>query len=399
MSQFKHEFPKYFNYNDKITRDELEEMLISLHAKEMNLSLDELINNKAYLKNLYTSQLLDQVWNDYETNYLLIQQKNYLSSFEKNSLNPMELEKILCRLPSQFERDRGRIFLEPLISELDCSTLTSLDKSFCQKSINLPLYKDDSNSVINYGTALSVAISNSLDDLASAYIDLNADVNKFSPRFGNNPLLLAISKGWNHIDYEKVESRYEQQNIIKKLLPLVKEGKMDINAKHLFTGMTALHIACLRKDVELVTLLLDHGADLNAIDYQGLTPKDYLLQKNYEEHKETIKKLTGNYTYGDKNFDLKENQTTTATVLLEKDWENNKELLKNILENYSARNVENDLSTIKPPAWYGKEKPTKEKKVIEQKELKPTPKPEDTRFFQKPKPVPLTKEQLRKLKF
>ena len=39
-------------------------------------------------------------------------------------------------------------------------------------------------------------------------------------------------------------------------------------------GMTALHIATSRGHKETVRLLVDHGANINVLDYNGCTPVD-----------------------------------------------------------------------------------------------------------------------------
>lgn len=45
-----------------------------------------------------------------------------------------------------------------------------------------------------------------------------------------------------------------------------------VNGSHPGTRMTALHLAAGRGEVEFSELLLAHGADINATDYQGRTP-------------------------------------------------------------------------------------------------------------------------------
>lgn len=47
-------------------------------------------------------------------------------------------------------------------------------------------------------------------------------------------------------------------------------------------GRTALHVACNPGNVEIIKLLLDHGADLSITDNQGKTPKDILNPPNIE---------------------------------------------------------------------------------------------------------------------
>lgn len=47
-------------------------------------------------------------------------------------------------------------------------------------------------------TELMIDISNS--SVAKGDIEKDKNINKYSLFYGNNPILLAISKGWNHIN-------------------------------------------------------------------------------------------------------------------------------------------------------------------------------------------------------
>lgn len=58
---------------------------------------------------------------------------------------------------------------------------------------------------------------------------------------------------------------------------LLEHPELDINAIDLKTGMTALHIACVRgDDPALVRKLLEKGAKPDIRDYSGATPLDLI---------------------------------------------------------------------------------------------------------------------------
>ncbi len=132
----------------------------------------------------------------------------------------------------------------------------------------------------SYGTNLTIAISNS-DVLGSqTLISQVTNINKYSYGFGNNPLLLAVAKGWTHYHHTYYFNPREPLTITgqRKIIEgLFSRQDLDVNKQHLFNGMTALHIACLRGDDPLlIQKLLARGADVELIDYEGKIAMDYL---------------------------------------------------------------------------------------------------------------------------
>jgi hypothetical protein len=146
-------------------------------------------------------------------------------------------------------------------------------------------------------TRLIISISNTEEEQVIALIGLpELNINKYSVQYGNTAILLAISKGWNHVRTDTdatgvahVNPQHTQQAIIRALLS---RPDIEINCVHLLNGMTPLHIACLRGDSpELIRLLLEKGADKDARDYSGKTPFDY-LDESYDNVKINIMFLT-----------------------------------------------------------------------------------------------------------
>jgi len=72
--------------------------------------------------------------------------------------------------------------------------------------------------------------------------------------------------------------------IVDKFLSLDFDGVMkekmlnDINTKNQF-GHTALHMACMKDDIERVKILLEAGASLNVQDDKGNTPLMHVAKK------------------------------------------------------------------------------------------------------------------------
>lgn len=75
-----------------------------------------------------------------------------------------------------------------------------------------------------------------------------------------------------HRDKMSVDKRIE---IMEYLLDL----KSDIN-KQDELGQTALHIAVKNNDVDVINMLIKRGADANIKNCNGLTPLQYMRNKN-----------------------------------------------------------------------------------------------------------------------
>lgn len=136
-------------------------------------------------------------------------------------------------------------------------------------------------------TELLYHIANSRTNTALHYISDGDYINDYSMESGYTPILLALCKGWNHVDSKK--HSLVQRPIIEALLA---KQVLDVNCIHLKNGMTPLHIACLRGDCpELIKALLKRGADYDALDYKGRRPVD-MLDMSDEKMQEIICELS-----------------------------------------------------------------------------------------------------------
>ena len=82
------------------------------------------------------------------------------------------------------------------------------------------------------------------------------------------------------IDHLRLAAKFGQPGIITKLLV---NSSLDLNAAETGTGRTALHYAAESGHSNIVTLLLEHGADSNLIDSDGRTPI-FLATEAIESH-------------------------------------------------------------------------------------------------------------------
>ncbi len=75
-----------------------------------------------------------------------------------------------------------------------------------------------------------------------------------------------------------------------EVIKLLLDNKADVNAKD-STGKTALHVAAASGNLEIVQFLIDNKADVNAKDADGQTPLGAV--KNYIEIIDLLRKHGG----------------------------------------------------------------------------------------------------------
>lgn len=295
----------HFRTESKLTKDQFLAMMDIKDGSLQNLELDykqQIAQNRAQYVQL-KNKLMEEAWLDYNTMVEFLYSAGFFGfspSFFFKSLfynNPapryskpvLELQKMEDFI---FQPIRG---MYPRGSD---STLQKPSNLSTHQVIDLPIlrYNDVVSAFEVYGTNLTVAISNTQATNAVALIEAGANINKYALLFGTNPLLLAVMKGWNHIQLGSLRKDDETQKTI--LLHLLAKDDLDVNAIFLGNGMTALHIACLRGDDPVfIKHLLARGADPTLEDYEGNLPETYLTF-SYEKAKSAFAPLIYDAEFG-----------------------------------------------------------------------------------------------------
>jgi len=87
----------------------------------------------------------------------------------------------------------------------------------------------------------------------------------------------------NGITALDIAIKYKRHDIIKLSI----DRGIDINDSRRKSGITPIMLASCFSSIETIELLLEYGADINAKDNHGMTPKDYarkLGQKKVQEY-------------------------------------------------------------------------------------------------------------------
>lgn len=88
------------------------------------------------------------------------------------------------------------------------------------------------------------------------------------------PLQLMIAKGYKYVDGNGYEMKVSNLSLAAKLLRL---GAIDeVDYQEPAKGNSALHIACARRDIEAVTLLIGNGASVSIRNHDNKKPMDML---------------------------------------------------------------------------------------------------------------------------
>jgi ankyrin repeat protein len=112
-------------------------------------------------------------------------------------------------------------------------------------------------------TALHKACINGSLDIATVLVDAEADIN-VKDESGFTPFYSAVHN--HHIP------------VIKYLL----SKRARINEKNGPNDDTVLNRACVTGSLEIVKILVNAGADINAVNKQGKTPLDFAVEKNHQ---------------------------------------------------------------------------------------------------------------------
>ena len=90
----------------------------------------------------------------------------------------------------------------------------------------------------------------------------------------NNALTLLAAKGYTDKCGNGFDLAVSSCDLIKKLLDFP-EMEAEINYQEQGLGHTALHMACIRRDLAMIVLLLGRGADAAIKNHNGQAPKRF----------------------------------------------------------------------------------------------------------------------------
>ena len=134
-------------------------------------------------------------------------------------------------------------------------------------------------------TPLMLALLENANKVAALLLAHGADVN-FQAENGFTPLFLAVASGLE--GSEEVENRVTTTDEIVALLLIY---GADVNAKITGTkseyadlsGFTPLHIAAVSNNAKVVTMLIEHGAEVNAETDDGTTPLAFAIEEDAQQ--------------------------------------------------------------------------------------------------------------------
>jgi len=303
----------------KLNREAFEKSLI-VFWKKFGLIKPE---NKQFFDtkiNPTLQKVIEQEWQDYQKLLNYYERNAIVNSTDPRFSSTKECYKHAFSSNALISDSRG-LLTTPILDLGSSLSKISFDASN-KMQIDFPNFIENEWHSVNTIIMSRISCTTELKQIFML-MDAGADINKYSIVFGNNPLLLAVSKGWNHLNLEfhKFESSRPPDDQRQIILTLLNKKEIEINARHLFNGMTALHLACLRgDDPEFIKLLIAKGADTTAKDYFGRSPLD-LLDIDFDKAKEIIYKLTDAepttarlQEMTRKDFDLQDNEWITYTV-------------------------------------------------------------------------------------
>jgi ankyrin repeat protein len=138
-------------------------------------------------------------------------------------------------------------------------------------------------------TALHIAIAGANDEAAMELIDLakTHDFLNIQCKHGNSALHIAVAKGYKNISRDNEALKHSYLEIAKNLIL----HSCDVNLQNCdrMGKNSPLHLACLRREPEMIEVLLKAGADLSLKTAEGKTAKE-LLDFDYESAAAIIRK-------------------------------------------------------------------------------------------------------------
>lgn len=201
-----------------------------------------------------------------------------MKMFLKNKLNP---EQTLLNLRDITSEDLFFVLSNEEFYSRQCVKLRKrFNLKICRKVSSV--YKD--TVVENRKLALFLACKNHEKDICEMLLKLGANVNLID-QHGYSPLLLAVRE--NNKDIVSLLIQYgadvnitnSWQNTPLILSPsaaitflLLHSGKVQMIDRPSSTGLTALHLAVKKRDLDQVKVLLSYGANIDARNRDNYTP-------------------------------------------------------------------------------------------------------------------------------
>lgn len=149
---------------------------------------------------------------------------------------------------------------------------------------------EDSLAIYTGNTPLLWGIANSSVEFVVDYLDIIDGEHLNLPstflEHKNTPLILSVAKGWWHIASARPNST-PQSAVIDKLIA---KGALinEVDAR----GRTALHYACIHRDLAAINALVRAGARWDISDNSGHTPIEYTVLQ-YQEAEHILRWATG----------------------------------------------------------------------------------------------------------
>jgi len=81
-----------------------------------------------------------------------------------------------------------------------------------------------------------------------------------------------------------------------EVIRLCLEKGMNVNGSTRRSGITPLMLASCFSDMDTAQLLLDHGADINAVDKSGMSSKDYARKLGQKKMQEFLEERGGRFS-------------------------------------------------------------------------------------------------------
>lgn len=225
--------------------------------------------------------------------------KNYGSAFcKKQSL----------RLPEHKRYMNNSLFLAAMTSLFHYNSNEEDIHKILKSLVDANTVDFNSNDSDWGNTILLTFISNGDFNRANLFIKIVNDLIKpeklnldiLSTYFGTGLLHLAIAKGYEKLDNMNKLTGMSAVALVEVLLDnganpnveiaFLRQEAGELNNK--FNQLTPLHLACARRDIAMITLLLKHGAKLDAQDIHHRTPLA-ILSLPFEERVEIISMASG----------------------------------------------------------------------------------------------------------